>query len=191
MGLMKRSRPDPAVYYLTRGAKYLTMTSRTTLPRPTRREAAIDAGRLREQLVRIIDVRLVDPLEILLEGDQAIEPVRGALHRRIDEWVERMLAGDDRVAVGTIARVISTLYPGDTPFDPPAEWWRTPLGQVVARRVGHPGAQAVPYPVAGAMLGITRQGVHDLIKRNKLRRHPGGGVAVESVRARLNRSPTT
>ena len=85
-----------------------------------------------------------------------------------------------------IARVIASLYPGDAPFAPPAEWWRTPLGQVALRRIGHPSVQTVPYSVAGAMLGITRQGVHDLVTRHKLERHPDGGVTVESIRARAS-----
>ena len=102
-----------------------------------------------------------------------------------------MLDGDEQTATHAIVRVISTLYPGDGPFDPPAEWWRTPLGQVVVRRVGHPTAQTVSYSVAGAMLGITRQGVHDLVTRGKLARHPDGGVTPTSIRDRLNRrSPT-
>jgi hypothetical protein len=41
--------------------------------------------------------------------------------------------------------------------------------------------------VAGAMLGVTRQGVHDLVSRGKLDRHPDGGVTTDSVRARRNR----
>lgn len=82
-----------------------------------------------------------------------------------------------------IARVISSLYPGDAPLAPPAGWWRTPLGQVAVRRIGHPSARAVPYSVAGAMLGITRQGVHGLVTRHKLERHPERGITVESVRA--------
>jgi hypothetical protein len=52
-------------------------------------------------------------------------------------------------------------------------------------RVGHPGADAVSYATAGAMLGITRQGVHDLVQRGKLLRHPDGGVVPASVRARF------
>jgi hypothetical protein len=40
------------------------------------------------------------------------------------------------------------------------------------------------------MLGMTRQGVHDLVTRGKLARHPDGGVTVDSVRARLNRTTT-
>ncbi|HEY7486002.1 MAG TPA: hypothetical protein VH912_16170 [Streptosporangiaceae bacterium] len=108
------------------------------------------------------------------------------MRARAADWADRMLDGDDRVATQTIIRLVSTLYPGDTPFDPPPGWWRTPLGQVTVRRVGHPSARTVSYSVAGAMLGITRQGVHDLVTRGKLARHPDGGVKPESVRARLN-----
>lgn len=100
-----------------------------------------------------------------------------------------MLGRDDQAAVMMIARVVASLYPGDAPFAPPAEWWRTPLGQVVLRRIGHPSARAVSYSVAGTMLGITRQGVHDLVARRKLERHPDGGVTVESVRARAVHGP--
>ncbi|MFF5109661.1 hypothetical protein [Streptosporangium sp. NPDC000509] len=80
---------------------------------------------------------------------------------------------------------MSALYPSDTPFDPPAGWWTTPFGQAVARRVGHPAAVAVPSSAAAAMLGITRQGVHDLASRGKLERHPDGGITTASIRARL------
>lgn len=105
-------------------------------------------------------------------------------------WAAELLGDDDQVAARTAIRIVAALYPGDTPFDPPAEWWRTPLGQVVLRRAGHPSAEAVSYSVAGAMLGMTRQGVHDLVTRGKLARHPDGGVTVESVRARLDRGTT-
>ncbi|GAA4610355.1 hypothetical protein GCM10023195_42430 [Actinoallomurus liliacearum] len=145
-----------------------------------------------DQLVRVIEVRLLDPLEILLDGDEAVGALRRSVRDRAEDWADRMLDGDERTATHTIARMMATLYPGDEPFDPPADWWRTPLGQVVVRRVGHPYARAVSYSVAGAMLGITRQGVHDLVTRGKLERHPDGGVTPESVRDRLNRrSPTT
>jgi hypothetical protein len=123
-------------------------------------------------------------LEILLDDV-------GDLPSRADEVARRMAAAmegdDDAAAVLAIARLIGALYPGDAPFDPPADWWRTPLGRVVARRMGHPGARAVSYSVAGAMLGVTKQGVHDLVRRGKLARDSdGGGVTVASVRARLN-----
>ncbi|MBF9131844.1 hypothetical protein I0C86_23175 [Plantactinospora sp. S1510] len=97
--------------------------------------------------------------------------------------------GDDREALGTAMRIASTLYPGDGPFEPPVDWWRSPLAQIIVRRVGHPAAESVSYAVAGAMLGITRQGVHDLVTRGKLTRHPDGGVLPSSVRDRLLDDP--
>jgi hypothetical protein len=35
------------------------------------------------------------------------------------------------------------------------------------------------------MLGVTRQGVHDLVTRGKLARHADGGVTTESVSNRM------
>ena len=142
-------------------------------------------GQLVDQLIRAVDIRLLDPLEILLDGPDAVDALRTIVRVRAESWARRLIDGDDREAVGTIMRVVSTLYPGDGPFEPPIDWWRTPLGQVVVRRVGHPTAGSVSYAVAGAMLGITRQGVHDLVARGKLVRHPEGGVVPASVRARL------
>lgn len=136
-------------------------------------------------LTRLLDIRLLDPLEILLDGDDAVGALRRLVRIRAEQWARRLRQGDDRTALATALRLVSTLYPDDTAFDPPADWWRTPLGQVVARRVGHPTATTVSYAVAGAMLGITRQGVHDLVRRGKLSRHPDGGVYPTSVRDRL------
>ena len=138
-----------------------------------------------EQIVRLLDIRLLDPLEVLLEGDDAVDALRGLVRRRATQWASVLHDGDDTAATRTAARIVATLYPGDRAFDPPVEWWRTPLGEVVARRVGHPAAESVSYAVAGAMLGITRQGVHDLVRRGKLPRHPDGGVPSTAVRDRL------
>ncbi|PYC74963.1 hypothetical protein C7C45_03495 [Micromonospora arborensis] len=140
---------------------------------------------LTEQLIRLIDIRLLDPLEILVDGHDSIDPLRALIRDRARSWATTIVSGDDRAAVSVIMRAISTLYPGDGPFDPPLDWWRGPFGQAVARRVGHPTAESVSYAVAGAMLGITRQGVHDLVSRNRLARHPEGGVRSASVRDRL------
>jgi hypothetical protein len=140
---------------------------------------------LAEQLIRLIEIRLLDPIDILVEGHHAIDPLRAVVRERARSWASILLDGDDRAALDVVMRVISTLYPGDGPFDPPPDWWRGPLGQAVARRVGHPTAESVSYPVAGAMLGITRQGVHDLVNRGKLARHPEGGVRSDAVRDRL------
>jgi hypothetical protein len=145
------------------------------------------AGRseLLEQIARLLDVRLLDPLEVLLEGDDAVMALRRLVRIRAGQWADAMRDGDDVTAVMTGARLIATLYPGDRAFDPPIDWWRTPLGQTIARRVGHPSADSVSYATAGAMLGISRQGVHDLVRRGRLPRHPDGGVPSSAIRDRL------
>lgn len=139
---------------------------------------------LADQLATIIRTRLLDPVEILF-GDAGDLPARADdLARELAATIE---GGDEQAAVYAIARLIGALYPSDGPFDPPADWWRTPLGRATARRMGHPAAHSVSYSVAGAMLGVTKQGVHDLVRRGKLTKDADGGVTTESVRARLNR----
>jgi hypothetical protein len=146
------------------------------------------ADDLVEQITRLLDVRLLDPLEVLLEGDDAVDALRHLVRLRARGWADTLRNGNDHAAMQAAARLIATLYPGDGPFDPPAEWWATPLGQVVARRTGHPWAASVTYATAGAMLGITRQGVHDLVRRGRLPRHPDGGVPSAAIRDRLKES---
>jgi hypothetical protein len=139
-----------------------------------------------EHLVRLLDIRVFDPLEILLESGEPVGPVRELVRIRARRWAAVLLGDDPRASMMVAIRLVSALYPSDVVFDPPLEWWRTPLGRVMAWQVGHPTAAAVPFPVAGAMLGMTRQGVHDLVSRGKLDRHPDGGVTTDSVRARLH-----
>lgn len=138
-----------------------------------------------EQIVRLLDIRLLDPLEVLLEGDDAVAALRRLVRLRAGQWAEQLHDGDDPTAARAAIRLIATLYPDDRAFDPPLDWWRTPLGGVVARRIGHPAAESISYATAGAMLGITRQGVHDLVRRGRLPRHPAGGVPSAAVRDRL------
>ncbi|GGS82148.1 hypothetical protein ACFFV7_44880 [Nonomuraea spiralis] len=114
--------------------------------------------------------------------------VRGRVVERAGAWALALLGEDEVLARHTAIRLVITLYPGDEGFDPPPGWWQTPLGQVMVRRVGHPAAESVSYAVAGAMLGITRQGVHDLVTRGKLDRHEIGGVTTASVRRRTTSS---
>ncbi|GAA4104771.1 hypothetical protein [Actinomadura miaoliensis] len=139
------------------------------------------------ELVRVLETRLLDPLEILLASDEPLVPIRERLRVEAEVWAAQLLGADRERATLTAARLIGALFPGDAPFDPPTSWWRTALGRAVARATGHPAAAAVSYATAGAMLGITRQGVHDLVKRGKLDRHPDGGVTTSSIRDRLNR----
>ncbi|MFB4269788.1 hypothetical protein [Nonomuraea sp. GTA35] len=138
-------------------------------------------------LVRLLETRVLDPLEILLASGELLDPIKDRLRIEAEVWAAQLLGRDRRQATLTAARLIAVLSPGDEPFDPPEQWWRTPLGRAVARGAGHPSAAAVSYSTAGAMLGITRQGVHDLVKRGKLDKHPEGGVTTSSIHARLNR----
>jgi hypothetical protein len=140
----------------------------------------MDSSGLAQQLMAVMGSRLLDPLEILL--DDPVEDLRARCERAAESWAARLLGPDAGYA---IASIIGALYPGDSAFDPPVDWWGTPLGQVVLLRMGFPGREAVSYPIAGAMLGVTRQGVHDLVTRDKLARHPDGGVTVTSIRERV------
>lgn len=140
---------------------------------------------LRDQLVGLLESKCLDPLEILLQDGEALRELRAGVHAAAADWARTMLGADDGAAIAATVRMVAVLYPGDEPFDPPVAWWRTPMGQATARRVGHPTSDRVSYPVAGAMLKITRQGVHDLVTRGKLERHPDGGVIPASIRDRL------
>ncbi|MQY16098.1 hypothetical protein SRB5_62900 [Streptomyces sp. RB5] len=146
-----------------------------------------DHTELVTELRHVLETRLLDPLEILLADDQPLRPIRAQLKIEAEVWAAQLLGPDTRTATRTAARLLGALFPGDAPFDPPAAWWRTALGRAVARTAGHPAARTVSYSTAGAMLGITRQGVHDLVKRGKLERDPDGGVTTSSIRDRLNR----
>ncbi|MFD4674346.1 hypothetical protein ACFWNN_31815 [Lentzea sp. NPDC058450] len=139
---------------------------------------------LRDDLIRLVTSRLLDPLEILLPQAD-LDGLRLSVRADADMWAAQLLGPRDAVARQVAVRLLAVLHPGDKLFDPPEEWWATPLGRVCARRVGHPSKEGVSFGVAGAMLGITRQGVHDLVNRHKLQRHPDGGVAVDSIQARL------
>ncbi|TCO58256.1 hypothetical protein [Actinocrispum wychmicini] len=140
----------------------------------------MDPTGLVEQLIQVMSNRLLDPLEILLE-DPVVD-VRARCERAARIWAARLTGPNATYAV---ASIIGALYPSDDVFDPPAGWWRTPLGRVVLRQMGFPGKAAVSYAVAGEMLGMTRQGVHDLVTRDKLTRHPDGGVTVTSIQERV------
>ena len=139
-----------------------------------------ETGPLARQLMSIMGNRLLDPLEILL--DDPVSELRARCEWAALQWADRLLGPEANFAIATI---IGALYPGDGPFDPPADWWQTPLGRVVLLRMGFPGREAVSYAVAGSMLGVTRQAVHDLVTRGKLARHPDGGVTVTSIRERI------
>ena len=162
----------------------------TRPPRPAGRVSTATHTALVRQLEQELDRRLLTPLRLLFDRGAAAAPAR-ALRRQaaadVQMWAAQLLGPDEDLAVTVARRLLAALYPDG--FDVPPSWWGTPLGQVVARRIGHPHADSVTRTVAGAMLGITRQAVQDLINRGKLARHPDGGVSVASVRERLGDRP--
>lgn len=141
-------------------------------------------------LVARVTTRLLDPLEILLADESAVTALRERVRIDAEMWAAQLLGPDRPRAAATATRLLAALYPGDEPFDPPPQWWATPFGRVVRHRIGHPSRERVSYAGAGAMLGITRQGVHDLLARGKLQPHPDGGVTTASVRERSIRHPS-
>ena len=146
----------------------------------------VTEAELTEHLAGLVTGHLLDPLEILLGTDWTLTKLERRTRTQAAVWAKELLGRSDRVATQTAMRLIATLYPSDGPFDPPSGWWQTPLGQVLAHRVGHPTTEGLSYSTAGAMLGVTKQAVHDLVNRGKLVRHPDGGVTSESVRLRLH-----
>ncbi|AHH96446.1 hypothetical protein GCM10010174_75490 [Kutzneria viridogrisea] len=135
-------------------------------------------------LVEAVRIRVLDPLSILLGPAASVDALAERLSYEAEMWAAQLLDGTDAVAWQRLSTLLAALHPADE-FDPPVRWWQTPLGRLVARRFGYPGREHVSFPVAGAMLGVTRQGVFDLVNRGKLTRHAGGGVSTDSVRDRL------
>ena len=137
---------------------------------------------LARDLNRLVEARVLGPVDVLFGLDKDL---RRRAFESVLVWTEELLGPDDDAAQMTAIRLVSTLFPSDEPFEPPTEWWTTPFGRAVLLRAGHPNAEAVSFTVAAAMLGISRQGVHDLARRGKVQAHPDGGVTVDSVQARL------
>lgn len=95
---------------------------------------------------------------------------------------------DDRLAAETVIDVMAALWPSCEPEQAgEADWWRTPLGRMCARSLGHTDSDAVTYSVAAAMLGVARGTVSTLASRGTLERHPDGGITRASVLLRAAR----
>lgn len=137
-------------------------------------------------LIGQIQAHLVRPLTELL-GTTAMASVGERLAIEAEMWAAQLLGRDHQLAAQTARNIVRVLYGAGDDFEPPPGWWASPFGRVVLLRIGHPSHERVSYAQAGAMLGITRQGVHDLLNRGKLQRHPDGGVAIDSVRQRSAR----
>lgn len=92
---------------------------------------------------------------------------------------------DDRLAAESVLTVMCARWPDGT--EPPPEWWRTPVGRMVARSVGRDDAESVTRSVAAAILGVAPGTVAQLVHRGTLDRHPDGGITRASVLMRIAR----
>lgn len=133
------------------------------------------------QLHDALDAGVVNDLMTLGWWDLA-----DAARERLAATAQRLAAQisqdeDDRLAAQTVIDLAGVAWE----IDPPAEWWRTPLGRLVARSVGRDDSEAVTQSVAAAMLGVTRGTIAQLVARGTLDRHPEGGVSRASVLKRI------
>ncbi|WP_100445850.1 DNA-binding protein [Glycomyces xiaoerkulensis] len=144
----------------------------------------IDPDDLEQELLALVERRLLDPLEILLGSPDLAAPLREHLKAQTADWARDLLGADDAAATGTASRLLAVLFGGDE-FSPPDSWWLTSFGRIVALRIGYPGRPTIAPVEAAAMLGITRQGVHDLIRRGKLVKAADGKLVTASVQNRL------
>jgi hypothetical protein len=129
--------------------------------------------------------RVAHPIWFLLAPDLLAE-----MESRIASHA-RAMAGqlaqdeDDRLAAQTVIDLMTVCY---ADRDPDSDWWRTPLGRLVARSIGADDAEAVSRSVAAAMLGVHPGTVAQLVHRGRLDRHPDGGITRASVLMRLARA---
>lgn len=104
------------------------------------------------------------------------------VHSRAEMWAAQLRGDDENLAAQTVRDLVDLLLPLG---EPTQQWWRTPLGQAVARSVGHPDADVVSYGVAAAMLGCSRQNITKLLDSGRLCKGTDGGVTTSSIRDEL------
>lgn len=84
----------------------------------------------------------------------------------------------------TAADLLALLWPGD----PPLDWWRTPLGLLVAPTAAQePDAPGWTHAQAAVVLGVTRGTIGTMANRGTAERSSDGGISRSWVLARLVR----
>lgn len=71
------------------------------------------------ELVRLLETRILDPLEILLASDDLLGPIRARLRVEAEVWAAQLLGPDRERATLTAVRIIAVLFPGDGPSTRP------------------------------------------------------------------------
>jgi hypothetical protein len=113
-----------------------------------------------------------------LHGDHYDRTV-DRVHAAAQTWTNHLLGDDPEVVMLTSAIVMNAIR---AHAEPPAAWWSTPLGRVVAISIGRSTtARAVSRPVASAMLDCTLEDVEMLLTVGALTAADGGEVTVASI----------
>lgn len=129
------------------------------------------------QVATAVTSRLGD-LEQYLGGPQG--GLRAHAFQRAQELADML---NDVNQAATAARLVMVGMFGHT--DVPNTFWRTEVGQTVARNIGY-HKEAVPYVTAAAILGVSRQRIYQLCEMGRLRQVPGHHlVTPASVREAL------
>ena len=64
-------------------------------------------------------------------GTDVLQVMFDRLSRVCDELADDLYSGDERLVSDAVQAVLAARWPEDT--EPPAWWWRTPVGQIAAR----------------------------------------------------------
>lgn len=144
--------------------------------------AASTVAAAAEQIAEEIEAQHIWPLECNLGPREYFTLLREDAQVTARMMAAQLASGDDRLAAQTAIDLAALIIPDGIPDD----WWATPLGRLVAQSVGHPAAEAVSFSAAGAMLGVSKGRVQQLVTAGKLERHPDGGITSASVRLHLH-----
>jgi hypothetical protein len=117
-----------------------------------------------------------------LLGTEVVLPVRHHIDERVGE-ITAALRSEGRTARDTALGLMQVMFPGDA--EPPAQWWRTPLGRACATHSVGLYPDQVKANSAADILGVGPSRVYQLLDSGKLLRHPDGGVTRASVMQRV------
>lgn len=133
------------------------------------------------QLLKELKPAVLEPLTVLA-GAEAASAAQGALEARVEQVIEEMSApADSDRGQEEADAVLTILFAGD---QPPAEWWDTQLGRLVAVHCSDTG---LTQAMASEILGLKRGTISVLVKRGTLATVKGTEPRRVSRRSVLNR----
>lgn len=130
----------------------------------------IDPARAASEL-RDLAIALTDRIDVFLASRD--DGMFAAINEASTALVERMAATDPGSPEGRAAawRVLPLVIDSDVVA--PMGFWSSDLGRLVARHIGV-GRPVATRLEAAAVLGFTRQRVHQMLTSGALRKTPGG-----------------